>query len=561
MHAREATQTSEALSGTLRRIAEFQSSADLARLVAVMGRRHRDLVEGSVYQAPAPFLISVWIDDSDSTRNIAVLTQSGLGLPGREYYLDQADSLAVMRQRYLDQIRGALAHVGRQADDDAADVLKFETEIARLQWSSTQLQDRAARQKVTLRELLELAPGFDWAVYFDESGLSRSDAVSLREPAYVAKVVGLFRDTPRETIQNYFRWQLLRHYAPYLGREIGQPIAAFYEQSVLGMKDASTAGQIAINAVETYLADDLAELYLDKYFSKRTKSAVMYIAEDVRAAFIEQLRASEWLSRGSKVEAIEKIKRLNIEVGYAEQMSNRTHAPVEPGDLIASLMALSERAHREQIESLHRAADRKHWWMSPLGVNAAYSQTANTLIIPAGRLQPPMFDAGASDEANFGGVGTLIGHEMGHAIDNQGRQYDATGQIRDWWSKTDVNSFDERTRRLVQQYAGYEPLPNEHLNGLATLSENIADLVGLTVAHQALTMRKHGHTTADSERQFLSAWAQRWRVKYSDALLLRVIKSDTHAPYQFRCSGPLENFGPFYDTVNVSRPANLLSIW
>jgi predicted metalloendopeptidase len=560
IHAGETTRPLDALSGTLRKIAELKSSADLASLIAAMGRQHRDLIEGSVYPAPAPFLVSVWIDDSDTGRNMAVLTHSGLGLPGREYYLDKASPLAIIRQGYLQQIRGALDHLGGQASD-AVDVLRFETEIARLQWSSTQLQDRTARMKVKLGELQRLAPGFDWTVYFDETGLSRSNPISLREPAYVAQVIALFRATPRKTIQNYFRWQLLRHYAPYLGQEIGQPISAFYEQSVLGMKEASTPKQIATTVVETYLVDSLVKLYLDKYFSEGSKLAVMSIAEDVRAAFIEQLRASEWLSGDSKAEAIDKIKRLNIEVAYPEQIGHRTQAMIEPGDLVISLMALSDRAHREQIAKLNQTARRNEWWMSPLSVNASYSQTANTLIIPAGRLQPPMFDAAASDETNFGGVGTLIGHEMGHAIDNQGRQYDARGLIRNWWSETGAKSFEERTNRLVQQYASYEPLPNEHLDGFATLSENIADLVGLTVAHKGLILRKHGDIESDSMRRFLSAWARRWRVKYSDPLLLRVIKSDTHAPYQYRCSGPLENFAPFYDAINVPRPANLLSIW
>jgi putative endopeptidase len=194
-------------------------------------------------------------------------------------------------------------------------------------------------------------------------------------------------------------------------------------------------------------------------------------------------------------------------------------------------------------------------------VNASYSQTANTLIVPAGRLQPPLFDPNGSDESNFGGVGTLIGHEMGHAIDNQGSQYDRLGNIRDWWAPSDHEVFEQRTARLVQQYAKYEAMPGERINGAATLSENIADLVGLAVAYDALSARLAGRLSREIEQKFFTAWAQRWHAKYSQALLLRVIKSDTHAPNQFRCSGPLWNFRPFFDAFDIDPPQHLISIW
>jgi predicted metalloendopeptidase len=276
---------------------------------------------------------------------------------------------------------------------------------------------------------------------------------------------------------------------------------------------------------------------------------------------MRRLEQSNALSQGAKAEALQKIQRLNVEIGFPESSRHAFDGALRKDDLIGSLTDLSEAAYREQIDRLKRPADARRWWMSPLSVNASYSQTANTLIIPAGRLQPPLFDARADDEANFGGVGTLIGHEMGHAIDNQGRQYDRFGQMRQWWTAEDRRSFEQRTNRLVRQYSDYEALPGERVNGAATLSENIADLVGLTIAYEALLLRKGGTLSEAQQREFLRSWARRWRAKYSPELLLRVTRSDTHPPNQFRCSGPLKNFGPFYDVMNLTRPENLLAIW
>lgn len=561
VEARRASATPTALAQALADVDGYRTQDGLARLVARAGRVHRDLTEGSTYAVPAPFLITVWLDDAHPTRSIASLNQSGLGLPGREYYLDAPPAFVAMRERYLREIQGALAYLGQTEAAAAADVLKFETDIARLQWSSTQLQDRSAGRRTALPGLMALAPAFDWAAYLDEAGLPRGGVLSLPQPSYVSGVTALFRDAPARTVKNYFRWQLMRHYAHYLPEELGGSIAAFYRQGVLGSKEVPTSREVAITLVETYLAHDLEDLYLQRFFPPESKRIVTGIGDDVRAAFIRRLRRSTVLSSGAKAEAVRKIRRLHIQIGFPESSRGSRGIDVRQGDLLGSLMDLSEAAYREQLGRLQRRVDARRWWLSPLSVNASYSQSANTLIVPAGRLQAPLFDAGAADEANFGGVGTLIGHEMGHAIDNQGRHYDRSGRIREWWTAQDERSFEERTQRLVRQYSGYEALPGERIDGAATLSENIADLVGLTIAHEALRHRKGGTLDETQQRRFMQAWAQRWRAKYSPQLLLRVVRSDTHPPSFLRCSGALENFGPFYDSMGMSRPENLLSIW
>lgn len=561
------------LTRELRAIRTTQKHADIARLIAKFNRLHRDLTDGATLPAPTPFVIEVWPDATDSKRQLVHLVQSGLGLPGKTYYTDESARLVEIRRQYRDHIARTFKLAGEpNASDAAAGVLETEITLAQFQWDLSKQQDvHSSSRKFSVSELERFAPGFDWRRYFNEAALDLAAPVVIDQPSYVRSAAQFMGNLPIERMQAYLRWQLLRQYAMYLGEPFADAAFDFYGTTVLGFKTKPTLQQRAMDLVQNHLGAEISAAYAKEHFLRQSKVTTQAIAENVRRAYQRRIEESSWLAPSTRAEALRKLEKLRIEIGFPEHSAELPSVDMQPDDLIGNLMRLSERAYGIALNRLHKPTDRTEWWVSPVSVNGTYSVTRNTLIITAGRLQAPLFDPAASDAENYGGLGTLIGHEMGHALDNQGSEYDADGNLRDWWTPADRQEFKRRTERLAQQYSQYEALPGIYVDGVASLSENIADLAGLTVGYEAFKLARQSQSkpmTAADLHSFFAGWAHRWRVQYTEPLLIRILKSDTHPPLQYRCTVPLANFAPFYEAIGIEKTSsayisteNRVSIW
>lgn len=559
------------LFSALDRIDAIQTQTDIAALIAVYNKSHRELISGIRFPTPTPFFINVWTDPRDSRRQIARLEASGLGLPDRSYYFDP--DAEEVRSGYEAHIGRVLSFAGfPDAREMAARALTVETAIARALGELAALQDGGRGARVfSLDGLSMLAPEFDWPTFFANADLQPTDEILVMQPAYVQEVARLIAETSIEDFRAYVRWQLLHRYAMFLSTEFADAEFDFFGQVVQGQSEPGERRLLAQNYVEAYLARELSDEYVQRFVSAREKAAAISIAEDVRMAYRRHIQAADWLSESARSEAVRKLENLLIGMLYPERSEEYRSPGLSDEDLPGNLIRLSEQAYGLQLQRLRRPTQRDDWWDPPISVSGSYSVSLNSLIITAARANSPLFDGMADEPENYGGLGTLIGHEMGHAFDDQGSLYDGDGNLRSWWNDDDRREFERRTASLAEQYSRLEPLPGLHMDGRAVLSESIADLTGLLVGFDALQIalaREGAEFSADDKRRFFQAWARRWRVQYTEPLLVRILKADTHPPLQYRCSLPLANFDAFYEVVGIDAdsplfvsPDDRVSIW
>lgn len=562
-----------ALQPDLRAVDRLRTRADVARLIARFNRSHGDPVNGSSAPTPTPFYVAVWPDPADSRRQSVQLLQGGLGLPGASYYLGEQSAMVEVREKYRAHVARILDLAGTKGPAQAAArALQIESALARFQYDLVKLQGAQERNRhFTLTQLEEFAPAFDWRTFFREARIDAHAEILVPQAGFIRSATDLLSTAGPEDLRAYFRWQLLLRYSMFLASPYVEASEDFFNRTVQGAEDVAGTSQFAEEYAAIYLPDELSFAYVQRYVTAASRKKALQIAENVRAAFRERIRVATWLSERSRAEAQHKLDRLEIGMLYPDGGGAAQKVSLSETDLVGNLVKLNERLYDEKLHRLERATDRRRWWYPPIGIDGSYSATQNALIITAGRALPPLFDPGADDPANYGGLGTLIGHEMGHALDNQGSQYDADGNHLDWWDADDKREFERRSARLIDQYNRYAPLPDIRLNGEAELSENIGDLVGLAVGYEALQRARKAQgkaLTTDDERGFFRAWATRWRVQYARPLLVRILTSDTHPPLQYRCTVPLSNFNRFYEVVGIGTnspaylpPTERVSIW
>ncbi len=567
----------QALAHELEIIEEMRTPEDVARIIARFNRLHSDRSGGTRSPVPAPFSIDVWPDSKNSNRELVHLLQSGLSLPDKSYYLDDNASLIETRGKFREHITKIFTLANTEADISniartAADVLEVETKLAKLQWNLTEQQDvRERSRQFSIDELERFAPDFKWRIFFKEAAIASDIAIALEQPSFVRSAAQMLVTLPADKLRAYFRWQLLQHYANYLSEPFGDATFDFYGKELSGLKAKPSFRQSAMELLRFQLEDELSLVYLERYFPSSMKVKAQAIAENVRRAYIERIDKASWLASTTRDEAKRKLTKMRVEIAYPDRTLEPPSVTLQSDELIENLMRLSQRDYEGLLKKLTKPTDRQRWWNSPLGFGGSYSTSRTMLIISAGRLQAPLFSVTASDAENYGGLGTLIGHEMGHALDNQGSEYDADGNVRDWWTQEDRQEFARRTEQLAKQYSRYQPLPGMLVDGDATLSENIADLAGLTIGYHAfeLAMKDQSKVIAvTDQRTFFESWARRWRVQYNNALLTLVLKSDSHPPLQYRCTAPLANFSLFYEAIDIEEtnpayivPENRVTVW
>ena len=536
------------LEGELAAIERLQTKTDLARYFARMFKLN--LIN--------PLVGFVDGDAQQPDREILYVFQGGLGLPDRDYYLQDDPKLEEYRQKYVAFLTELLA-LASQADagGTAKDIFDLELRLARAHWTNVESRDAVKTyNKRALADLPKEFPGFDWAAWTAELGITSAPAVIVSQPSYVKAFAETVREVPLERWKPYLRASLLNGFAPYMNKAFVDAEFGFYGRTLNGVEENQPRWKRAVNTINSNLGEMLGKLYVERHFTPRAKARMEELVENLRRAFGEGIEKLEWMGPETKKEAQEKLARFRPKVGYPSKWRDYSTVEILPDDLLGNVTRAFIAENEYQLSKVGTPIDPEEWGMTPQTVNAYYNPVRNEIVFPAAILQPPFFNLEADDAVNYGAIGAVIGHEMGHGFDDQGRRYDANGVLRDWWAPEDGEEYMKRAKLLVEQFNEYEPLPELHVNGELTLGENIGDLTGVVIARRAYELSL-GDAPApvidglSGEERFFFGWVQAWREKAREDALRQQVLTNPHSPATYRANGPLRNVPEFYSTFDV----------
>ena len=509
------------------------------------------------YGIGTPFAGFVNQDDKAPDQYILNFFQAGLGMPDRDYYLKTDKELAETRAKYLDHLTRMLTLAGEEnAAARAKAIVAFETDIAKVHWSRIDSRDATKTyNKMTLAQLAQRAPGFDFPGLFKSSGVTGVESLVVYQPSAVTGIARLIARAPLSVIKDQLLIRSLDTYSDYLPKAFDQENFSFYGTVLNGTPEQEARWKRAVNFTVGVLQDDVSKLYVDRYFPPETKAAADTLVKNVIAAMGRRIDQLEWMAPQTKAKAHEKLAAFTPKIGYPSQWRDMSGLVVDRGDLLGNAMRSNQFDYAYNVNKLGKPIYRWEWGMTPMTINAYANFGMVEIVFPAAILQPPFFDPHADPALNYGGIGSVIGHELSHHFDDQGAKYDKTGRLSDWWTPADVAAFNSRLDKLGAQYDAYEPLPGMHVQGKLTMGENVADLAGVTVAYDAYKASLGGQdapvlngTTGD--QRFYLGWAQVWRRKYREANLRQRLLTDPHSPSEQRVA-VVRNFDDWYQAYNV----------
>jgi putative endopeptidase len=499
-------------------------------------------------------------DEKNSSIYAFGLRQGGLSLPDRDYYLK--DSFAPIREKYRAHVTKMFELVGEKpaaAAAHAAIVLNLETELAKTSRTRVELRDPNRNyNKFTRAELIATNRTIPWTIYLADRQLNDVPYAIVGQPEFFTAVNTLLQKRPLSDWKAYLRWHLLHSSAPYLQKAVEDENFAFFGKVLSGQPEPEPRWKRSAHVIDGSIGEALGELYVEKYFPPEAKARANELVDNLKAVFHDHLEKVPWMTEATRTKALAKFDRFTQKIGYPDKFRDYSSVAIRRNDYLGNVRrAAAFEVHRNVVR-VGKAVDKTEWHMTPETVNAYFNPVQNEIVFPAGILQPPFFDVTMDDAVNCGGIGVVIGHEITHGYDDEGRKYDAEGNLNEWWTAADAQAFEARAQKVVNEYNAFEPLPGLHVNGKLTLGENIADLGGVAIAYdaleRALAKDPAKRKTIDGftpEQRFFISFAQIWRTNIRDEEARRLVTVDPHSPGRFRAIGPLVNFPAFYQAFDI----------
>lgn len=551
----------------LERIAAIDSRA---ALIEAFGRAG---VDGT----SSPFGGGVGIDRMNPDRYLLGIGVGGLGLPDKDYYLNPDARFVTIRAAYLKHIERMLGFAGMQDVGKRAEaILALETRIAEQQWDRAARRDRDKTYNLTpFADLEKSYGGYDWVAHFRAAGIELPEKVNVSTPSAMGPVVKIIAQTPLSTWRDYLSFHAIDNHAELLSVEIDQASFEFRGKLLSGQQAQKEWWKRAVIAIADSggFGDAVGKVYVERHFKPEAKQAMDQLVANLRLALRQNIENLDWMGEDTKAQAYKKLASFRPKIGYPDTWRDYSAVDIKAGDLVASSVALRRFYIDDQNSRLNRPTDKDEWFMTPQRVNAYYNSSFNEIVFPAAILQPPFFDVNADPAVNYGAIGAVIGHEMGHGFDDQGSKSDFAGIQRNWWSEDDRKRFEERTSALGAQYDGYCPLEGHCVNGKLAMGENIGDLGGVSMAYTAYKLSLGGKQAPvidglTGDQRFFLAWAQIWKSKYRDEEMINQVKMGPHSPPQYRINGPLRNLNEWYQAFDVKpgdalylKPEKRVRIW
>ena len=545
----------------LRAIQKVKTPKELAKLIAAPG-----------IPLACPINIGISIDAKDPNQYVLSAGAGGLSLPDRDFYLKDDARFKDIRAKYEQHIAKVLAfsHDAKkgkaQSTKDEANakaILALETKIAEAHWDRVKRRDAdKTYNPKTIAELEKEIPKFPWRAYADAAGFKGQERVIVRELDAMPALAEIFASTPLATWKAYETYHYLRKSASILPRALDNEIFEFYGKTVGGAPERGERWKQAVGATNGVLGEAVGELYVAKHFKPEAKQQMEALVANVLKAYGMRIEANDWMTAPTKKAALEKLASVRPKIAYPDKWRDYSAMDIQPGDAFGNVRRAGLWGHAYALSKLGKPTDRDEWAMTPQTVNAYYNPLYNEIVFPAAILQPPFFDPNADAAVNYGGIGAVIGHEMGHGFDDQGAKYDAKGVLRNWWAPEDLASFKKRTDALSEQYSAYEPLPGVKVNGKLTLGENIGDLGGVNVAYKAYQISLGGQPDGliegyTGDQRFFLGYAQVWRSLFRDDALKNQVMTDPHSPGMYRANGIVRNIDAWYAAFDV-KPGDAL---
>ncbi len=541
------------------RLAEVDAIRTPEQLATLLGKL-------SVVGLPGPVGGFIEADAGDPTKVALYLGQGGTALPDRDYYLKDDPKFAEVRTKYVEYLTKIFTLAGRpNAAANAKAVMDLETELAKIQWTQVESRDAVKTyNKYPVEKIVAEMPGFDWMAWAKPQGIDRASEWVIGQPSFFKGFAAMVPTTPLETWKAWVAAQVISMHAPFLSAEFADARFDFFNKTLSGQQQQRPRWKRGVQLVNGSMGEALGQLYVGKHFPAASKARMETMIANLIEAYRQSITNLEWMTPATRKEALAKLAKFSPKIGYPMKWKSYAALDIKGDDLIGNVERANALEHEYQVSKLGKPVNRDEWLMTPQTVNAYYNPVKNEIVFPAAILQPPFFDATADDAVNYGSIGAVIGHEIGHGFDDQGRRFDGDGKLRDWWTPEDEAEFQKRAKLLVEQFNGYSPLPGMNVNGELTLGENIGDLGGLSIAYQAYKLSLKGKPSPvidglTGDQRFFMGWAQAWRMKGREEYLRRQVLADPHAWAEFRANGPLGNIPAFYEAFGV-KPEDKLFI-
>lgn len=508
-------------------------------------------------------------DPKNSKMMIATLFQSGLGLPDRDYYFRTDNDSVKTRNEYLAHVTRMFILLGdypEAASKNAQTIMRMETRLANASFTNVENRDPVKTyNKMSMSELTAFAPGFDWKGFVSETGYPEVNEINVMNPSFVKELGAMLQNESIEDWKTFLRWKLISATAPYLSSKFENESFDFNSRKLNGQEQMEPRWKRVLITENALLGEPLGQMYVEKYFDSESKAKMLELVSNLKAAFRYRLGNLTWMGNSTKEKAFEKLDAMDVMVGYPDKWRDFSGLEIKNDSYVMNVLRTGsfEFNHGNSgMDKVGKPVDRKAWYMPPQQVNAYNDPTKNTIVFPAGILQPPFFNKNADDAINYGAIGSVIGHEMTHGFDDQGRKFDKDGNLTDWWTPEDADRFNNSSRVLVDEYNNFEPLPGLHINGNLTLGENIADFGGATMSHQAYRISlKEEPAKIDGftgDQRFFLGYAQVWRESIRNESLRTMVLTNSHSPSKFRVDGALFNMPEFYKAFPEIRPGDKL---